>query len=229
MEPTKFYKNILVFDTETTGLINKKQSSLNEYPYITQFSFIVYDTQIQTIRSSFNSYIKIPSNIIIPEIVTQITGITNEKCEKEGIPIKEALSVFYHALNTCDYVIGHNIEFDIQMVVAEIIRNIHSLKLYPNIIDLFDSKRLSFLDIKVDCTMKMTIDMCNIICTTEKNHKYKKFPKLSESYYAIFKENPENLHNSMIDTLLCLRCYLKIKFDIYIENDTFIEWIHNFL
>jgi DNA polymerase-3 subunit alpha len=222
-------KNILVFDTETTGLIQNKNGPLSEYPYITQFSFMVYDAEKEKIRSSFNTYIKIPSSVIIPEIVTKLTGINNEKCEKQGIPITEALGIFYHAVNLCDCVIGHNIEFDIQMVNAEIIRNSKNLTLFPDIIDLFDENKIANKGIQIDCTMRMSIEMCNLFRTTEKNYKYKKFPKLSETYFHLFNEHPENLHNSIIDTLICLRCYLKIKYDIHISHSKFIELIQNYL
>jgi hypothetical protein len=41
--------------------------------------------------------------------------------------------------------------------------------------------------------------------------KYKKWPKLVELYFALFDENPDGLHNSMMDVLVCLRCYLKMR------------------
>ena len=225
---SKPYRNILVFDTETTGLI-QKNAPLEEFPYITQFSFMVYDVQNELIRSSFNTYIKLPHNVIISEFVSQLTGVTNEICDKQGIPITEALGIFYHTMNVCDCVVGHNIEFDIQMVNNEIVRNLHSLKQFPDIKNMFDKYRLMKLGIQTDCTMRMTVESCSLYRTTENNKKYKKFPKLVETYYHLFNETPENLHNSMVDTLVCLRCYLKIKFNIIIDNDRFNEFIHIFL
>jgi DNA polymerase III epsilon subunit-like protein len=222
------YRNILVFDTETTGLI-QKNAPLEEYPYITQFSFIVYDIQNEMIRSSFNTYIKIPSNVIINDYVSQLTGVTNDICEERGIPITEALGIFYHTMSVCDCVIGHNIDFDIQMVNIEIVRNLHSLQHFPDIKNIFNTYRLFKLGIKTDCTMRMTINSCSLYRTNEKNQKYKKFPKLVETYYHLFNETPENLHNSMVDTLICLRCYLKIKFNIFIDNIRFNELINEFL
>jgi DNA polymerase III epsilon subunit-like protein len=222
------YRNILVFDTETTGLI-QKNAPLEEYPYITQFSFIVYDIQNEMIRSSFNTYIKIPSNVIINDYVSQLTGVTNDICEERGIPITEALGIFYHTMSVCDCVIGHNIDFDIQMVNIEIVRNLHSLQHFPDIKNMFNTYRLFKLGIKTDCTMRMTINSCSLYRTNEKNQKYKKFPKLVETYYHLFNETPENLHNSMVDTLICLRCYLKIKFNIFIDNIRFNELINEFL
>jgi len=221
------YRNIIVFDTETTGLIpklnrvTKELPSIDEFPYITQLSFIVYDSVMETVRSSYNTYIKLPNGIEVPPIVTEITGITTEKCDSEGIPIKEALSILYHALILCDSVVGHNIEFDIQMVNTELKRNAELLP--PKFQDLFDSKRLLQRGINLDCTMRMTIELCSIYVTNERNQTYKKFPKLVETYHHLFYEKPENLHNSLIDSLVCLRCYLKIRFGIQINDNRFAE------
>jgi DNA polymerase III epsilon subunit-like protein len=221
------YRNIIVFDTETTGLIPKQNKatkeppSIDQFPYITQLSFIVYDTVLETVRSSYNNYIKLPKGIEVPPIVTEITGITTEKCNEEGIEIKEALSVLYHAIILCDSVVGHNIEFDIKVVNAELKRNAEFLP--PKFQDLFDPKRMLQLGINTDCTMRMSTDACSIYVTNERNQKYKKFPKLVETYTHLFHEIPENLHNSLIDALVCLRCYLKFRFGIQINDHRFAE------
>jgi len=221
------YRNIIVFDTETTGLIpkpnkiTKELPPIDEFPYITQLSFIVYDTILETVRSSYNSYIKLPEGIEVPQVVTEITGITTEKCNLEGVNIKEALSVLYHAVILCDSIVGHNIDFDIKMVNAELKRNAEYLP--PKFQDLFDPKRMLQLGINLDCTMRMTIDTCSIYVTNERNQKYKKFPKLVETYRHLFHEIPENLHNSLIDALVCLRCYLKFRFGIQINDHRFAE------
>ena len=172
------YKNILVFDTETTGLIPKTKDC--PFPYITQMSFIIYDSQTETIRSTFDSFIRIPRDIEIPTIVTELTGITKEKCDK-GIDIETALGSFYHAMTLCDCIIGHNIEFDIKMMNIEINRNINRLSFLPNIEQLFHENRLRLLNIQLDCTMRMSIEDCCLYRTNDKNKTYKKFPKLAET------------------------------------------------
>jgi hypothetical protein len=165
----------------------------------------------------------------IPQVVTDITGITNEICERDGISIIEALGVFYHAMTLSDCIIGHNIDFDIKMINIEITRNIESLHLYPNIQHIFNPLRMVKFGIKTDCTMRMTIEACSLYRTTKKNHTYKKYPKLAETYFHLFQKVPDNLHNSMVDTLVCLRCYLKIKFDIDISDDKFMELTKNII
>lgn len=221
------FQNILVFDTETTGLLPKRPSDI--IPYITQLSFIVYDCKTESIRTHFDAYIRLPEDVLVPEIVTNITGITTEICKTQGIPIQEALAAFYYAMTMADCIIAHNIEFDIAMIQIEVQRNIKSLKSYPQITDIFDSSRLAYYNIQTDCTMRMTVDACSLIRTTDKNFTYKKFPKLSETYEFLFKKIPENLHNSMVDTIVCLRCYLKYRFNIDISEERFSSMISIFV
>ena len=218
-------KNILIFDTETTGLLPKTPTDPN--PYLTQLSFAIYDLDQQLVKSKFNVYIQLPPNIVVPKIVTQITGITTEICQTQGIPIQEALGVLFHATTLCDCIIAHNISFDMAIINIEVQRNLPTLeKRYPQIADIFNSNRLAYYGIQTDCTMKMTVDQCAIYRTTDKNYTYKKYPKLIETYEFIFKKSaPENLHNSMIDVLVCLRCYLKIKYNIDISDERFGLWI----
>ena len=107
---------IMVFDVETTGLLPKTfkdyRTPLEQNPYIIQLSYIIYDTISKNIVFRYNYYIKLPENIQISEIITTITGITNEKCREEGIPIEEALIAFYRDLHLCSKVIAHNYNFD---------------------------------------------------------------------------------------------------------------------
>lgn len=49
----------------------------------------------------------------------------------------------------------------------------------------------------------------------------KKFPKLSELHMHLFGYVPENLHNSMIDSMVCLRCFLKIRCSYSMSNRKF--------
>ena len=74
--------------------------------------------------------------------------------------------------------------------------------------------------------MQESIDICNLTMVSKFNpsKQFKKNPKLSELYQHLFQKIPENLHNSMIDTLVCLRCFLKIFYD----DDPVEEERHNF-
>jgi DNA polymerase III epsilon subunit-like protein len=48
-----------------------------------------------------------------------------------------------------------------------------------------------------------------------------KFPKLNELHQKLFESVPENLHNSLIDVIVCLRCFLKIRCCLDITDRAF--------
>ena len=45
---------------------------------------------------------------------------------------------------------------------------------------------------------------------------------VSELYKHLFEEKEvDNLHNSLVDAMVCLRCYLKMRVDHYMEEEEF--------
>ena len=62
--------------------------------------------------------------------------------------------------------------------------------------------------------MKQGTSLCNIELpsTTDGKPTKKKWPKLNELHNTLFpNEEVKGLHNSMVDVLACLRCYLKMR------------------
>jgi len=226
-------RRFMVFDVETTDKL-KKNAPLDQQPHIVQLSFVIYDLYDRRIIKKFDSYINIPQNIVISEFITKLTGATREKCNN-GISILDALEEFYQAYFWCDEIVAHNIDFDTQMILFEIDRNREELmKQKPYCSTIFNTIYEKVNRIERYCTMKRGMNFYevvlpinnNIIDTTTSMHpllidvlennvpeqkKYKKWPKLVELYFALFDENPDGLHNSMMDVLVCLRCYLKMR------------------
>ena len=150
---------VIVFDTETTGLIRDE-----EFPYILQLSYVVYNTTVNSIVTIEDDYIKIPHEVVISEESKGVHGITRELCNDKGISIQEALHKFNRYLIMSDKVVGHNVEFDIKMVLAEAYRNSISI--------VFDGDN-------VFCTMKESADICKIPAVSSKTGKiFNKYPKL---------------------------------------------------
>ena len=93
---------ILVFDTETTGIIPKRDGNekpdISKYPYIVQISFIIYETQTKELVKSYDFIIDTAKYITIPDETINVHGITNEKSINEGVPIKKALQAFINEL-----------------------------------------------------------------------------------------------------------------------------------
>jgi len=190
---------LLVFDTETTGLPIGKNPSIYKtelWPHVIQLSYIVYCTDENNILTIEDNYIKISDDVIISEESQKIHKITREKLNNDGIPINEALQKFNNWTNKCDLLIGHNISFDKRMVIVEGIRN----KIRLNINCTF-------------CTMKHSVDLCKIERKFKDGTMYFKYPSLSELYNYLFNETPMNTHNALVDVLICMRCFYKIKFD----------------
>ena len=93
---------VLVFDTETTGLPKSKiinPDTLNLWPYIVQFSYVIYDTVLNDIVETSDSIVKLEDGITIPEDSTKIHGITDEISKKNGIEIDLILEDFFYHLN----------------------------------------------------------------------------------------------------------------------------------
>jgi len=74
------------------------------------------------------------------------------------------------------------------------------------------------------CTMKNCAEFCKLERLSKTNQVYYKNPKLSELYSILFPDMlpPNDLHNSLVDVAITLRCYIKYvyNFDIKITNES---------
>lgn len=213
---------ILIFDTETTGLPKSytvNYNVLNLWPYIVQFSYIIYDCQSKRLIKIQDNIIKVPKEINISEECINIHGITNELSQNQGIPIEVAIKDFMDDIKTVELVVAHNMEFDLNLLKVEIMR-----KVTENLIDSekkeINLKYLNVLSKEMNyyCTMQNSIQLCNIKRMNKKGKEYTKFPKLSELHEKLFQIIPHNLHNSLNDVLVCLRCFYKLKYDDDLMN-----------
>jgi DNA polymerase III epsilon subunit-like protein len=155
-----------------------------------------------------------------------IHGITNEISKSGGVDLNQVLSGFFGALKNVDILVGHNISFDINVVVVELLRIIYnqsntvpadellSYKTYLHMLNNYQN---------IHCTMQNSIDMCGIKVMGKNGREYNKFPKLSELHQKLFGSVPNNLHNSLNDILITLRCYIMItlKMDVLETCDKF--------
>jgi len=197
---------LLIFDTETTGLpIGRNPSILEKdaWPYIVQLSYILYDTETNIVIDYIDSIIKTPENISISKESENIHRISNSKMREFGLNIKTELKLFNEAITKCDIIIGHNISFDKRVVMVECLRN----SIYQQF-TVAQNRKPEF------CTMKNSVNICKIPVINKKGEQYYKYPKLIELHKHLFNSVPNGLHNSMVDVIACLRCYIKIKNDL---------------
>jgi len=207
---------ILVFDTETTGLPKTKiinKDTLHLWPYIVQFSYIIFDTESKSIVKIKDCIIRIPDFITISEDVSKIHGITNEMSISKGINIVDVLKEFFEDFSVVDYIVGHNISFDLNMVRAELNRVIVNTNNCEDLSEFQAHLTRINTSTNIYCTMKESISLCAIEAKDKFGRSYNKFPKLIELYKKLFNITPNNLHNSLNDVIVCLRCFMKLKYD----------------
>ena len=187
----------LFIDTETTGLPTDRGASFYEsenWPHIVQISIIALDSDMNIIAEK--DYVLAPENYTIPQTSSKIHGITNEYAIEHGRSRKEVLGIMRELLQTVDYVIGHNVEFDINVLKAEIYREWgHN--------DWFYSLYYKVLD-----TMQMGAEVCKIPSNI-KGEKYK-WPTLDELYRKLFGKSFQGQHNATNDVKATYECYCKM-------------------
>ena len=103
-----------IYDTETNGLPDKNYSFENVH--VTQFAFIITDGTRNYIRKEY----LIKEDYEISDFITELTGITREKVDKDGIRFAEAWRLFNAYLEeyNCEYIIAHNANFDTRVMKA---------------------------------------------------------------------------------------------------------------
>ena len=183
----------LLFDTETTGKpkdYKQPITNTDNWPRLVQLSWIIVNDEQEVLKEK--DVIIYPVGFVISEEVSKIHGIIhNDACEK-GVDLRATVDEFLEDAYGCDCIIGHNIEFDMNVVGSELVR----LE-----IPYFDFDMIS----KV-CTMKKSTNYCKI-----KGPYGYKWPKLGEVYYLLFNEKLENAHNALYDIRATMRCFFKLK------------------
>lgn len=182
----------LFFDTETTGLpLNWKAptSDTDNWPRLVQIAWLKYDKNNNIIDRQ--SHVIKPDGFDIPQSSTDIHGITQERAEKEGISLDDALKMFSDAVKNSETIIAHNISFDEKIIGAEFFR--------INGLDPLEEKYKL-------CTKEVSTDFCKI-----PGRRGYKWPTLSELYFRLFREPFIDAHDALKDVTACAKCFFKLK------------------
>jgi len=185
--------NYLFFDTETTGLPRDYEAPASDtlnWPRMVQLSWILTDNRGNVI--STNDCIVRPDGFIIPDEAAAIHGITTEKALAEGLPLDSVLVLFSNALDSAEYIVGHNISFDIHIVGAEMIRR--------GLDDIVTP-------MKAYCTMLAATDYCKL----PGNYGHYKWPKLQELHKILFGTEFDGAHNSAADVEATCKCFWEMR------------------
>ena len=120
----------IIFDTETTGLpldYNAPIHQLDNWPRVVQIAWQLHAPNGQLIAS--NNKIIRPTGFSIPFNAVKVHGITTEKAHQLGEPLEEVMSLFLEDAAKAKFLVGHNIEFDINIIACELLRIGHAFDL----------------------------------------------------------------------------------------------------
>lgn len=181
---------IFVFDTETTGFINKKETDLDKQPKIVQFAGILWDLKDGTFIEEKRVNILVNPGIPIPFWASQVHHIYDIDV-KDAPDITQVLDEILENINNPDIIIWHNIEYDESMVQLELKRL---------------QKEYAYKPKQSICTMKTTVDYCAI----QWNWARFKYPKLWELHKKLFDQYFVWAHDAMVDVEATLRSFVKL-------------------
>lgn len=172
----------LIFDTETTGLpknFNAPLTDSDNWPRMVQIAWQLHDEKGNLVENE--DYIIKPEGFDIPYNSYKIHGISTKMAMSEGISLEEVLFKFSEVLKQTKVGVGHNIEFDYNIVGAEFVRK---------------NLENSLIKIPSADTMKLGTNYCEL--SGGRNGKYKS-PKLTELYEKLFHKKFDEAHNAAAD------------------------------
>lgn len=198
-------KKILFFDTETTGLVDDFTPIENQ-PSMVQFGAILWEYEIDLVNEDVDFRIISEETIDllfkplkpIPQKLTDIHGISNEMVADKP-EFESYAKEFVRMCREADIIVGHNLEFDKNMMFVELDR------VYPSKSPEKDEFKRMFKE-KSICTMQNSINFCAI-----KNSYGFKYPKLSELHIKLFWKDFDNAHNAAADIQATRNCFFELK------------------
>jgi DNA polymerase-3 subunit epsilon len=195
--------NILFFDVESTGLPRKDPDTGETHqPNITQLGLILerHGVDVMTVDALIkpdNWFVhEDPTGELPPSVIShramEVTGITPEMCEEQGIPIADAVELFIIAAEHADLIVCHNTAFDTRVIEAEYGRCLPKQK--RNTEQVFSGSPAL-------CTMKTATPICKIPKkgVVRPGGSNWKWPKLEEAVPFFFGVEMENAHSAIVD------------------------------
>ena len=176
----KFESDIIIFDTETTGLLRPTPTKMERQPFLTEFYGIRLSPDFKMV-SELDTLIKPP--IPISEEITRITGI-DDNTVKDAPVFFDIYDDLYDLFEGVRYLVGQNVMFDIGMLHNELFR--HNLE-----------KKFPW----------PKHDICTIECSYHYKNKRLKLMALHE---YLFDEGFKEAHRAKNDVMATVRCFIEI-------------------
>ncbi|MBT5290205.1 MAG: 3'-5' exonuclease, partial [Flavobacterium sp.] len=184
----------LIFDTETTGLPkswNAPMTDTNNWPRCVQIAWQLHDNMGNIIEH--HDFLLQPDGFNIPYDAERIHGISTELAQEQGISLQEGLQLFNEVLQKTTFIVGQNLNFDLNIMGCEF----HRLGVASN---------LTTLPILDTCT-EHTAQLCQI--PGGRGGKFK-LPTLTELHKHLFGVGFGDAHNATADVEATTRCFLEL-------------------
>ena len=179
--------HLIFVDTETNDHPSKRLELR-----IVSITWLV--AQSNGLTEKLENYIIKPDGFRIALGATMIHGITEYQARKEGHAITKVLRKFVSDLQSPGEktIIGHNINFDLDVIKTELNRHQFS----------FDIASLPSI-----CTMRSSVPVCQLPKARGKGYKN---PKLQELHVSLFGQPFSNAHTSKADVEATARCFFEL-------------------
>lgn len=196
----------LIFDTETTGLPIRDDAPLTDFenwPRAVQIAWQLHDEQGNLIEA--NDFVIKPDGFDIPFNAAKVHGITTAVAEAYGVPLEEAMAAFSEVVKKAKFLVGHNLQFDNNILGCEYLRLEQE-----NILE-----GLPVLD-----TGEETREYCQL--PGGKGGGFK-MPRLEELHEKLFGHKFAEAHNAAADVEATTRCFFEaVRLGIF--NNSHLEW-----
>lgn len=184
--------NILIYDTETTGLLLKEYPLGHpSQPRIVQLAAVLVNTADWMPQGVLSLLVK-PDGFTIPANAEAVHHISNARAATYGVAISYALHIFITLVHRAEVCYAFNADYDTGVIIGELM----NLKRNDDIKSINNTK----------CVMKPLTNICKI-----KSAWGFKWPTLDEAYTHYFGEPPKQAHDALADvhtTMKVLQAYL---------------------
>lgn len=171
----------LVIDTETSGFYNASLALDDpRQGRIIQLAALLLDEELNEV-GQFSSLIY-PTTWIISPGAQAVHGISQERCDKYGIPIDVALAALTGFFDCASVLVSHNWGFDGKMLQNE----------------GFQTMNRPFV-----CTMLSSTTICHI----PSSRGGFKWPKLNEALEILYLGKVDKAHDALADARGCAKLY----------------------
>ena len=163
----------------------------DNWPRCVQIAWQLHDGMGNVIEH--NDFLIKPEGYNIPYDAERIHGISTELATEQGISLAEGLVLFNEALEKTTFIVGQNVNFDLNIMGCEFHR-------------LGVENKLTSLPVLDTCTEKTAL-LCQI--PGGRGGKFK-LPTLTELHTHLFGTGFGDAHNATADVEATTRCFLEL-------------------